>query len=114
VQDILLFHLCKLTERFVKRHLTDHLQSNSLVNSFQSACTKFHSTETTRLAVHDNIISATSLQQITCLCLLDLPSAFDTGDHNVLLCNLTLWVVRDKQHCFGLDKILSLIMLLLC
>ena len=45
------------------------------MNSFQSAYTKFNSTETTEttlLAVHDHIIRAMSQQQVTGLCLLDL------------------------------------------
>ena len=55
------------------------------MNSFQSAYTKFNSTETTLLAVHDHIIRAMSQQQVTGLCLLDLSAAFDTIDHTILL-----------------------------
>src|SRR5208282_2669161 len=46
--------LSKLTERVVKHRITDHLTANSMFNSFQSAYTKFHSTETTLLALHDD------------------------------------------------------------
>ena len=45
--------LSKLTERVVKLRLTHHLSSNDLLNSFQSAYTKHHSTESTLLSVHD-------------------------------------------------------------
>ena len=34
--------LSKLTERIVKTRLTNHFSSNALLNSFQSAYTKFH------------------------------------------------------------------------
>ena len=61
----------------------EHLSTNNLLNSFQSAYVKSHSTETTLLSVHDYIIRAMSLQQITCLCLLDLSAAFDTIDHSI-------------------------------
>ena len=95
-----LSYLSKLTERLVKNRLVDHLNENNLMNSFQSAYTKFNSTETTLLAVHDHIIRAMSQQQVTGLCLLDLSAAFDTIDHTILLHRLKSW--------FGLtDTVLS-------
>ena len=62
-----------------------------MFNTFQSAYRKFHSTETTLLALHDYLIRAISRQQVTCLCLLDLSAAFDTIDHSILLRRLTDW-----------------------
>jgi Reverse transcriptase (RNA-dependent DNA polymerase) len=61
------------------------------LNSFQSAYIKYHSTETTLLSVHDHLIKAISLQQVTCLTLLELSAAFDTVDHSVLLERLSAW-----------------------
>ena len=86
-----LSYLSKLTERLVKNRLTEHLNENNLMNSFQSAYTKFNCTETTLLAVHDHIIRAMSQQQVTGLCLLDLSAAFDTIDHSILLHRLKSW-----------------------
>jgi hypothetical protein len=83
--------LSKLTERVVKLRLTHHLSSNGLLNSFQSAYTKHHSTESTLLSVHDHIIKAMSQQKITALCLLDLSAAFDTIDHSILVHRLSSW-----------------------
>ena len=83
--------MSKLTERIVKLRLTDYLSNNSLLNSFQSAYIKCHSTETTLLSVHDHLIKAMSLQQVTCLTLLDLSAAFDTIDHSILLERLFSW-----------------------
>ena len=83
--------LSKLTERVVKDRLTQHLSRNNLLNSFQSAYTKYHSTESTLLAVHDHIIKAMSQQKVTALCLLDLSAAFDTIDHSILLHRLSSW-----------------------
>ena len=71
--------------------MIEFLTSNNLLNSFQSAYTKYHSTETTLLAVHDHTIRAISQQQVTCLTLLDLSSAFDTIDHAILLERLSTW-----------------------
>ena len=83
--------LSKLTERVVKIRLTQHLSSNNLLNSFQSAYTKNHSTESTLLAVHDHLIKAMSQQKVTALCLLDLSAAFDTIDHSILIHRLSSW-----------------------
>ena len=83
--------ISKLTERIVKDRLHSHLSGNSLYNIHQSAYTKFHCTETTHLALSDHLIRATSHQNITCLCLLDLSAAFDTIDHTILLQRLTNW-----------------------
>ena len=86
-----LSYLSKLTEKIVKTRLTEHLTNNNLLNPFQSAYIKSHSTETTLLSVHDHIIKAMSLQQVTCLTLLDLSAAFDTIDHSILLERLSSW-----------------------
>jgi len=83
--------ISKLTERVVKDRLQAHLSGNSLYNIYQSAYTKFHSTETALLALYDHLIRASTRQNITCLCLLDLSAAFDTIDHAILLQRLTNW-----------------------
>jgi len=70
--------------RVVKLRLVDYLSTNNLLNYFQSAYIKHHSTETTLLSVHDHIIKAMSHQQVTCLTLLDISAAFDTIDHSIL------------------------------
>jgi len=83
--------LSKLVERIVKTRLDIHLASNSLYNPFQSAYTRYHSTETNLLAVHDSLIQAIAHQKVTCLCLLELSAAFDTIDHNILIHRLSSW-----------------------
>ena len=77
--------ISKIIERVVKSRLTDHLTSNSLLNSHQSAYCKHHSTETALLYIHDHLVSAIGSQKVSCLCLLDLSAAFDTIDHDILI-----------------------------
>jgi hypothetical protein len=77
--------LSKLAERVVKLCLTEFLSNNNLLNSFQSAYIKHHSTEIALLSVHDLIIKAMSHQKVTYLTLLDQSAAFDTIDHTILL-----------------------------
>ena len=108
-----LSYLSKLTERLVKNRLADHLNENNLMNSFQSAYTKFNSTETTLLAVHDHVIRAMSQQQVTGLCLLDLSAAFDTIDHTILLHRLKSWFGSLTLSYPGFSLTFHLVLLLL-
>ena len=62
-----------------------------MFNIFQSAYTKFHSTESALLVIHDHLIKAMDRQEVTGLTLLDLSAAFDTIDHSILLHRLTSW-----------------------
>ena len=83
--------ISKITERIVKSRLNEHLSSNYLYNPNQSAYSKYHSTETTLLSLHDHLIKVMNHQQVFCLCLLDLSAAFDTIDHSILLHRLSSW-----------------------
>ena len=83
--------ITKIIECVVKSCLMDHLTSNSLLSSHQSAYCKHHSAETALLYIHDYLISAMGSQKISCLCLLDLSAAFDTNDHDILITRLSSW-----------------------
>jgi len=83
--------ISKIIERVVKSRLMDHLTSNCLLNSHQSAYCKHHSTETALLYIHDHLISAMRSQKISCLCLLDHSAAFDTIDHDIFITRLSSW-----------------------
>ena len=60
---------------------------------FQSAYRIFHSTETTLLEIHNNLILAMDRGEVTCI-LLDLFAAFDTVDHFILLDHPSSQLVR--------------------
>jgi len=83
--------ISKIIQRVVKSRVIDHLTSNSLLNSHQSAYCKHHFTETALLYIHDHLISAIGSQKVSCLCLLDLSAAFDTIDHDILITRLLSW-----------------------
>ena len=83
--------ISKLTEKIVKILIFYHLTSNSLLNPFQSAYTKFCSTETILLSLDGHLSNAVSMQQLSCLCLLGRSASFDALDHSILIHCLSTW-----------------------
>ena len=68
--------------------LTNHIDSHGLMEVYQSAYCAFHSTETALLKVKIDAIKALENQEVVCLILLDLSTAFITIDHDILLSRL--------------------------
>ena len=58
---------------------------NGLFPELQSAYCHHHSTETALLKVKNDLLMAMDKDQVTLLVLLDLSSAFDTVEHEILL-----------------------------
>ena len=75
----------KLIEKAVVDQLNTHLLENELMEEFQSAYRKGHSTETALLRVQSDILCAIDQGKAAFLVLLDLSAAFDTIDHDRLL-----------------------------
>ena len=84
--------LSKIIEKVVASRLLDYMIANNLMDPMQSAYRKGHSTETTLLRVHNDIVSAVDKGHGVCLILLDLSAAFDTVDHSILLTFLREYV----------------------
>ena len=82
--------LSKILERIVSKQLIAHVNKNNLFDPFQSDFRKGHSTETALLRITDTILSTLNSNTCCQLILLDLSSAFDTLDHNILISRLTL------------------------
>ena len=87
--------LSKLLERLVVYQLMGYLSSADLLPSLQCGFRQGHSTETAVLRVLSDILQAVDRGDTSALILLDLPAAFDTVDHAILL----QWL----QTSFGID-----------
>ena len=68
----------------------EHLVRSELYPTLQSAYRAGHSRETTLLKVQNDILLNMDNQRVTLLVLLDLSSAFDTVDHEVLIRRLEI------------------------
>ena len=81
-------YLSKLIEKVVVKQLNDHLKTNSLLESHQSAYRQHDSTETALVKITNDILSAMDNSQCTLLILLDQSAAFNTVNQNELLYQL--------------------------
>ena len=82
--------LSKVLERIVNRKIVGYLNHFHLFPDVQSAYRRSDSTETAVLKVFSNIIDGIADGKIVVLSLLDLTSAFDTVDHDILLKRLEI------------------------
>ena len=80
--------LSEVLERIVLKQFLQHLQSHSLIEPFQSAYRKCHSTETALLCVVNDLLQASDSGCVSILSLFDLSTAFDTVDHSILITRL--------------------------
>ena len=77
--------LSKMLECIVLKQFLQHLESHSLLEPFQSAYRKCHSTETALLRVVNDLLQASDSGHVYILSLLDLSAVFDSIDHDILI-----------------------------
>ncbi|XP_072030516.1 uncharacterized protein [Amphiura filiformis] len=77
--------LGKIIEYPAVSRFNNHLQDNNLTETYQSAYKASHSTETALLRVKNDMLNELDKGKAIMLVLLDLSSAFDTIDHDILV-----------------------------
>ena len=99
--------ISKLLEKVIAKRLSAYLV-NKLLPCHQSACRRFHSTDTALLRVRSDLTSAVESGMLAFFTLLDMSAAFDTVDHETLLRRLdatytvldyALWGPGAKRFC---------------
>jgi hypothetical protein len=77
--------LSKVMEKAAAHQLTDYMRINHLFEDLQSSYKTGHSTETALIRIQDDMCKSIDEGNAIILLLLDLSSAFDTVDHNILI-----------------------------
>ena len=77
--------LSKLVEQCMVKQLLQHCEYNHLILDFQSAYRANYSTETSLVKLVNDILWSMEQRQIMMVVLLDLSTAFDTVEHDILL-----------------------------
>jgi hypothetical protein len=96
-------YISKLIERIVKLRLSDFLESNKLLDSYQSAYRANHSCETALMYVMNELFLSMDNSKIAVLALYDLTAAFDTVDHCILGQILTTIGIVEHAHSWIID-----------
>ena len=102
-----LTHLSKIIEKAMLDQLVPFLEEVCVVPHYQSAYRKLHTTETALCKIHDDLVSNTCHEKASILVLLDLSTAFDTVDHQLLLSDF-LTVELRALHCLCLNLALKI------
>ncbi len=94
--------MSKILENVVLIQLQTFLCSNHIYETFQSGFRKLHSTESALIKVLNDILLATDSGNAVALILLDLSSAFDLVNHNILISHLkkSYWPARNYVRMF--------------
>ena len=82
--------LSKVLEKIVSEQLTEFLTDHNKLNPLQSAYRKHKSTETALTMVTNDLLMSTDNRRITILALIDLSSAFDTLNHQLIIRRLEI------------------------
>ena len=90
--------VAKTMERFVSRQLQRFLNENGILGVYQSADRPRHSAETALLRIHSDVAQAIDTRRGVLLVLLDLTTAFDTINHDILLWRLDGYGIRGEAH----------------
>ena len=80
--------LSKVCERAAHSQLVNFLSSNDVIHHLQSGNRKFHSTESALLHFTDELLNNMDQRKISVIVLLDLSKAFDSIQHDLMLCKL--------------------------
>ena len=89
--------LSKVVEKSVLLRFNRHCNENNLMPDYQSAYRANFSCEMALLKLTDDLLWSVEHQEVTSLVAIDLSSAFDTVDHDLLLSILSKsleWLIR--------------------
>ena len=83
-----LSHIAKVFERLVHVRLSSFLEKNNILSNFQLGFRPAHSTQYEINYLHEKFVQALDNKEHVVAVFLDLSKAFDTVNHEILLCKL--------------------------
>ena len=87
----------KILERIIYNRPYDHLNSDNILYKKQFGFQKGHSAEHAILQLVDQISNSFEKNLFTLADFIDLSRAFDTVNHNILICKLKNYGIRGKN-----------------
>ncbi len=102
-----LTYIFKLIERAVANQLSNYLATNNLMETYQSAYRKAHSTETAITCIFNDLLCSLDSCKTAYLSLLDCSAAFDLVLHPSHLTSPFKPAHRDPRYSFALVQIVS-------
>ena len=99
--------ISKTLERVASTQLINYLTSNSIVDKYQSAYLPHRSTETALTSIINDILISLDNKAPCYIVLLDLSSAFDTLDHNILSSRLNEIGIYGQVHSWFMSFVSS-------
>lgn len=91
--------LSKAFENLIRHQILAHINSNSLLNEFQSGFRPNHGTHTALTKISEDILPNLGLSKISPLVLLDFSKAFDAIDHDLLILKLKYYFGFSESAC---------------
>ena len=99
--------ISKTLERVVYTQLINYITSNAIVDKYESAYLPHRSTETALTLIINDILISLDNKGPCYIVLLDLSSAFDTLDHNILSIRLNEIGLYDQVHSWFMSFVSS-------
>lgn len=72
--------LSKILEKAALNQITNHIEANNLLPSYQSAYRKYHGVETAMIKMYSDLLETIDKNQVSIVVMVDLSAAFDTID----------------------------------
>jgi hypothetical protein len=90
-------HIAKAVEKCVQKQLIKYLTDHRFITIDQFAYLERHSTQMCLHRLIDDVLENINFKEKTALCFLDRNKCFDTINHEILLCKLSCYGIKNTE-----------------